>query len=216
MITARALFLADGPSDEPLGEHVRALAAAHGVRLDVVTPDFRRMDSPPGLAVHERLACMLRIDPDFDVLLVHRDAEKESPEKRVEEIDAGLALVGVSWPRVPIVPVRMTEAWVLLDEQAIREVAGRPTGSMAIGLPSARRVEGLPDPKASLVEALATASGLSGRRLKKFKRDFPAHRAQLLTMLDRKGPVKQLSSWQALEAATAEVMQQLVADRGED
>lgn len=173
------------------------------------------MDSPPGLAVHERLNCILRIDPDFDVLLVHRDAEKQSPEQRVEEIDAGMASAGIVWPRVPVVPVRMTEAWILLDEVAIRTVAGRPTSTVSLGLPPARRVEDVPDPKDVLAKALETACGLSGRRLRKFKRDFPAHRGQLLTMLDREGPVRHLASWQALEASTADAMQRIGAERAD-
>lgn len=213
MIAARALLLADGPSDEPLGEHVRALARAHGVHLDVVAPDFRRLSPPPGLAVEERLTSILAIDPDFDLLLVHRDAEKQLPEQRVAEIDAGMASAGVAWPRIPVVPVRMTEAWLLLDERAIRRVAGRPTGTSPLGLPPARQVERVPDPKQALAAALEAACGFSGRRLSKFKRDFPAHRAQLLAMLDRTGPVRALSSWQALEAATSAAIQQVATER---
>jgi len=107
---------------------------------------------------------------------------------------------------VPIVPIRMTEAWLLLDEEAIRMVAGRPSGVEPLGLPTASRVEAVADPKARLRSALEMACGPSGRRLRKFKRDFPAHRRQLLERLDRSGPVRKLSAWQALEADTARAM----------
>jgi hypothetical protein len=46
LIYARALMLVDGSSDEPLGRHVAALARRHEVRLDVVTPEFERMNMP--------------------------------------------------------------------------------------------------------------------------------------------------------------------------
>jgi hypothetical protein len=123
-------------------------------------------------------------------------------DKRRNEITDGMAQCEISWPCVPIIPIRMTEAWLLLDEAAIRSVAGQPSGNMPLGLPVASKVESVPDPKATLQAALRTASGCSGRRLQKFKRDFPEHRRQLLERLDRTGAVRQLSAWKALEHAT--------------
>jgi hypothetical protein len=213
VIEARALFLVDGTSDRGLGDHVRALARPHGVRLLVTTPEFEWMSPPPGRKVHERLRCILRSDPDFDVLLVHRDAEAQSPGKRLQEIAAGMGNAGVSWPCVPIVPVRMTEAWLLLDETAIRNVAVSPTSTVPLDLPQPHRAEALSDPKETLRAALERACGLSGRRLKKFKRDFEAHRAQLFAMLDREGPVRQLEAWQALEQATERAMKRVIDEQ---
>jgi hypothetical protein len=213
LIEARALLLVDGASDKGLGDHVRALARHHGVHLVVTTPEFEWMTPPPGRRVHERLGCVLRSDPDFDVLLVHRDAEAQEPEQRFREIEAGMETAGVAWPCVPVVPVRMTEAWLLLDEKAIRNVAGRPTGTEPLGLPEPNRAEDLPDPKETLKGALEKACGLSGRRLKKFKRDFESNRAQLLAMLDREGPVRQLRAWRALEQATEIAMRRIVEER---
>jgi hypothetical protein len=211
LIYARALLLADGPSDEPLGRHVAALARRHGVRLDVVAPEFGRMDPPPGLRVRDRLARMLEIDPDFEILIVHRDSERQPAADRLDEIREAARSLSVPWPTIPIIPVRMTEAWLLLDEPAIRAVAGRPTGTEQLDLPRRPNVESVPDPKSCLQDALATASGLSGRRLSKFKRDFPAHRRQLLDRLDRAGPVRELSAWRALDLATGAAMAHLEA-----
>ncbi len=192
-------MLADGSSDEPLGRHIAALAHRHDVTLDVVAPEFARMDTPPGRAVEARLVRMLAIDSDFDVLIVHRDAERQTVDDRLAEIRAALQSAALEWHLVPVIPVRMTEAWLLLDESAIRLVAGRPTGTEPLNLPSVAQVEAEPHPKSCLQEVLATASGLSGRRLRKFKRDFPAHRRQLLERLDRDGAVRSLGAWQALE-----------------
>lgn len=206
MIRARALLLADGSSDEPLGVHVAALARSHGVALDVVAPEFDRMSDPPGRTVRQRLERMLKIDPDFDVLLVHRDCENDARDLREAEIVSGVEHCDIEWPVVPIVPIRMTEAWLLLDEKSIRVIAGRPSGVEPLDLPKVSQVETVPDPKARLGAALEIACGLSGRRLRKFKRDFPAHRRQLLERMDRLGPVRQLSAWRALETATADAM----------
>jgi hypothetical protein len=38
-------------------------------------------------------------------------------------------------PVVCVVPVRMMEAWLLIDEMAIRRVAGNPNGRIPIELP---------------------------------------------------------------------------------
>lgn len=204
-------MLADGSSDEPLGRHVEALARRHAVNLVVVTPAFDRMHDPPGRRVRARLERMLRIDHEFDVLIVHRDAERASVAHRLDEIRAATLSAGIDWPTIPVIPVRMTEAWLLLDERAIREVAGRPTGKDPLDLPSLANVESDPDPKARLQRALATASGLSGRRLREFRRDFPEYRRQLLDRLDRTGPVRDLQAWQALERATRDAMTGLSA-----
>jgi hypothetical protein len=97
-----------------------------------------------------------------DVLLVHRDAENRPPAERVAEIDA--AMIGLPVPFVPIVPVRMTEAWLLISEHAVRRAAGNPNGTIPLNLPSRDAAEGHPDPKQALFEALASASELGARR----------------------------------------------------
>lgn len=213
MIHARALFLADGSSDEPIGAHIAALAHAHGVVLEVVTPEFARMDNPPGRTVRARLERVLGFDAAFQVLVVHRDSEGSAASLREAEIESGCRQCGVGWPAIPVVPIRMTEAWLLLDEHAIRTVAGRPSSSEPLGLPTADQAEVVADPKALLQSVLEAASGQTGRRLRQFRRDFSYHRRQLLERLDRDGVVRQLSAWQALEAATENAMRALVSSQ---
>ena len=208
MSSIRTLLLADGASDQPLGAHVAALAAGFGVTLNVVAPDLRRLS--PGHALEDRLRCVLNFDPDFDLLVVHRDSENRLAEERVHEISRGVRAADVDWPTIPVVPVRMTEAWLLLDEREIRTVAGRPSGTRPLNLPSPRAVESLADPKATLEQALDRASGFAGRRLVKFKRDFGEHRRQLLERLDRSGPVATLEAWKGLEQAVEDVVRTLV------
>lgn len=122
------------------------LARAEGIILDVVTPEFDRMDDPPGRTVRARLRRILGIDARFDVLLVHRDAEAQPAQDRVVEIERAAEAEHVRWPKVPIVPIRMTEAWLLLDEADIRFVAGRPSGTDPLNLPPLASIESLPDP----------------------------------------------------------------------
>jgi hypothetical protein len=39
---------------------------------------------------------------------------------------------------IPVVPVRMTEAWLLADEFAIRSAPGNPNGTQSLDLPDLR------------------------------------------------------------------------------
>lgn len=99
--------------------------------------------------------------------VVHRDAERLSWDERVQEVPRGADVVAV-------VPVRMTEAWMLGDADAIRLAAGNPSGRDDLGLPTMAAACVLPDPKLALRKALVRAAGNpSGRRLARFKRDGP-------------------------------------------
>jgi hypothetical protein len=70
----------------------------------------------------------------------------------------------------------MTEAWLMINEQLLREAAGNPSGSVSLGLPSLPDIENIPDPKTMLHNLLRHASGLRGRRLRKFRPDQAVHR----------------------------------------
>lgn len=102
------------------------------------------------------------------ILLVHRDADRAGLEARRSEIPL------VNHPLVGIVPVRMTEAWLLLDESAIRRAAQNPNGRGPLELPNAKKLESIPDPKAHLQELILRASEItSPRRMRRSKRDLP-------------------------------------------
>jgi hypothetical protein len=63
----------------------------------------------------------------------------------------------------------MQEAWLLIDETALRKAADNPNGRQRLSLPRLSTLEQLTDPKDTLYGLLRTASGLSGKRAKKFK-----------------------------------------------
>ncbi|HUT94205.1 MAG TPA: hypothetical protein VMY37_32390 [Thermoguttaceae bacterium] len=108
-------------------------------------------------------------------------------------------------PAVPVVPVRMTEAWLLFDEKAIRRAAGNPNGTDPLQVP-VRQAEDIPDPKAVLHEALRTASGLSGRRRQKFNVRDAVHRVG--EYIDDFSPLRRLSAFQRLEEDLATVLRE--------
>lgn len=193
----QGIFLADGASDLPLARHLERICADAG-RAVALTPIDPRHLSGVGHTVFGRLEFLVDQGVSVDIVFVHRDAEGQDPSFRRAEVASAARDSRVEVPVVPVVPVRMTEAWLLLDEGAIRTVAGRPSGRGALGLPSRRDVERIANPKAALAETLLQASELSGRRRSQFSRDFARHRALLLERLDASGPVRELAAWRQL------------------
>ncbi|MBB4906999.1 hypothetical protein [Actinophytocola algeriensis] len=195
-MTIRIVFLREGTSDSGIVPHIEAIAANHDLDVSVTDPELDRLPKPPGLAVAAKLRAVLEMGGVYDLIVVHRDADNQGVDARVDEIAAAVAVVTADVPHVPVVPVRMTEAWLLTSEDEVRRVAGNPTGRMPLGLPNLGALERIADPKELLRDALATASGVSGRRLDQVRKRFSQHRRQLLERLDRDGPVARLPSWQ--------------------
>ncbi|WP_146076317.1 hypothetical protein [Rathayibacter rathayi] len=94
----------------------------------------------------------------------------------------------------------MTESWLLLDEDHIRSVAGKPNSRHHIDLPSRSGVEAVADAKARLKAVIGVASRLEGSALSALNDRFDAHRNALLNRLDIEGPIKDLNSWRRLVA----------------
>ena len=195
----RGLFLADGPSDLPLSDHVAGLCRRQGLDVDLTAVPGDRLPPGTGRTVEDRVRAVFGDDPDFAFVVVHRDAEGQDPARRHAEVHEGVDQAGFGGPAMAVVPVRMTEAWLLLDEAAIRAVAGRPRGGPALNLPTPAEAERVADPKAPLREVLEAAAAARGRRLKTFRRQFGEQRRLLLERLDPDGPVTALRSWQELE-----------------
>ncbi len=187
MTGLRYTLLSDGTSDQMLIPVINWAVRRCGIRVEQgawADLSFAR-PKPSGLAERARRAVELY---RCDVLFVHRDAEKEAFDLRLREIRAAVADLGGR--HVPVIPVRMTEAWFLHDESAIRLASGNPRGKVALNLPRVRDVELLPDPKGILFEALLAATEMSGRRREKRKRQLPRMRARVAELIDDFEPLR--------------------------
>jgi hypothetical protein len=192
----RFTLVSDGSSDQALIPLLRWLLAQHlpGIGLEPQWADLRVLSRPPtGLA--ERIRTALDLYP-ADLLFVHRDAEGQPPELRYQEIREALAEIP-NPPAVCVVPIRMTEAWLLIDERAIRQAADNPTGQAPLELPALQRLESLPNPKSILHAALREASQLRGRRASRFRINDRVH--QVARWIGDYSPLRQLSAFQNLE-----------------
>ena len=192
MTRIRYTLLCDGSSDKVLTYVIDW--ALHQQHIEIESSecaDFRQMPKPPrGLA--ERAWLALEMWP-CDLLFVHRDAEREPLEARLEEIRKALDIHRRQY--VPVVPVRMTEAWLLHDHAAIRRAAGNPNGRADLRLPRTRRLEKTGDPKEVLWSALEAASEAKGRRLKKVRQSKYERRLAVAEFIDDWGPLRALPAF---------------------
>lgn len=199
MLELSYTLVSDGSSDAALLPILSWLLRANGVRLAIQPSlaDLRRLPVVPH-SLDLRLQLALELYP-CDLLFVHRDAERQPLADRKFEITQALGKIysQVKPPCVCVIPVRMTEAWLLFDEQAIRHAAGNRSGRQSLVLPDLARLEDLPDPKAVLHQLLRQASGLHGRRLKQFRAERSALRVSLL--VDDFSPLRRLSAFQESE-----------------
>ena len=162
--------------------------------------DFRLFRSASRSVLAEKIRYALILYP-CDVLFIHRDAEKASPAKRVQEIANALNQVfarSIRKPSVCVVPVRMTEAWLLFNENAIRRAAGNPSGRGPLHLPDLRTLESLPDPKEVLRNLIRQATGLGARR----QEAFPISQSilQIAQYIDDFSPLRSLNAFRQLES----------------
>ena len=150
-----------------------------------------------------KLAAALETYP-CQLLFVHRDAERGPRQDRVLEIESALSSLSSRPPAVCLVPVRMTEAWLLIDEQALREAAGNPNGQVELPLPPIRSLESHPQPKRLLFELLETASGLNRRRLKRFRSGQA--RQRLAELIDDYSALERLPAFRSFRAELEQVL----------
>ena len=202
-MTLRVTLVTDGSSDVVLVPILQWLIQQlTREEFEIRWADLRGLsDGPHDLS--QKLTLAMREYP-CRLLFVHRDAEGQDPQRRYDEIQLANE---TGCDHVCVVPVRMQEAWLLHDETALREAAGRPSGTEALELPPARRWEVVADPKQVLHEALRTASGTTGRRARRFKPGRAAHR--LANLVTDWSPLRQLDAFAQLETDTADALTRL-------
>jgi hypothetical protein len=192
------LFVAEGTSDLPLAELVEALFLDHGVSVYLSKPDFTLLGKVAKDVKSKVSAGLTLLGAPVDVIVVHRDADNAGAAVRRQEIERAVIAAGAASAVVPVIPVRMTEAWLLLDEAVIRHVAGNPAGRTSLNLPKVHEVETVADPKEVLRQCLLRAADATGRRREGVARRFNQHRRQLLERLNRNGAITRLAGWNAL------------------
>lgn len=125
------------------------------------------------------------------VLCVHADADESTDATvRITKIAPAFEAVSLRGERlcknlIPIIPVQMTEAWMLADKELLKQVIRTTKSDQELGL--ARRPETIADPKAAIKNALRLA-----------QEDAPRRRRNRITISDLYQPIGQQLSLEKL------------------
>ncbi len=132
-----------------------------------------------------------------NLLFIHRDGDNAGYAARSEEIAQAWQLANMPPVIRPIkiIPLRMTEAWLLINEQSIRRAAGKRQGKTSLNLPTYSQLEQLNDPKSVLFDALRAASEKTGRHAINL---FTA-RQQVADYIEDFSPLRQLQAFRLFE-----------------
>lgn len=204
----RYTLLSDGSSDQALIPIINWVLETNDVRLAIRSAwaDLRKLSEPPK-TLEARIITSIDLYP-CDVLFVHRDTENQSPKQRRLEIESALKALADPPPTIFVIPVKMMEAWLLINEMAIRKASGNPNGKSRLSMPGIHTIEAIPDPKLELYQLLRIASELKGRRLKQMNASRSVH---LVAQNTRDfTPLRRLSAFQQFEKD----IQTLIATKG--
>lgn len=205
----RFTLLGDGPTDRvllrPLKWLLEQMAEWRPIEPHWAEPCLA---GKPVASLSVRVVCAI-LDHPCDLLFVHRDAEADDREVRVKEIkraiDEFCPRVCPMVPYVSVVPIRMTEAWFLFDEAAIRRGADNPNGKSSLDLPRLSSMESLRNPKEALIDAFLKAKDLNARRSKRVGTSKSLYLvAENITDFS---PLRRLSAFQALEEELRHVVE---------
>ena len=205
----RSTLLAEGNTDEALCFILTWLLVWHAQHWDVDKTrlvEAEKLDDIPKKYLAARMRRAYNLYP-CEILFVHRDADSSDPKSRHAEIERAYQKVQTQISTcIAVVPVQETEAWLLFNEEAIRQAAGNPKGQAPLDLPTMKGIEKLRDPKERLYAILKKASMYHD----KLPRDFnPIQRAKRIVD-DRTdfAPLRALTAFRNLEQAIKAIVQE--------
>ncbi len=202
MDTLSTGLITDGSSDKAL---IPLLTTLLSELLPATPFEPPQWIAPPDRnALSEKIAYALDSENfQFDVLFVHRDAENETIAKRIEEINQSTP--AGNHPIVCVIPVKMTETWLITSDKAIKEAVGNSHSKVNLDLPTRTKIESC-DAKTILLTALTTASEYGLKRRRKFQPEqFRQRVAELTTDLTA---LRKIPSFKQMELTLRGVLQQ--------
>jgi hypothetical protein len=202
-------LVSEGPSDRALIPHITWLLEQNGINtpIDSEWADWRYLpETPKNLS--EKIKISIELYP-CDILFIHRDSDREPPENRRNEIEEAveIAFNNAKPVYVCVVPIKMQEAWLLFNEDAIRRASANPYGKIKLNLPKLKSVERIADPKSFLHDLIRQASELQGRHLRRLSLSHCA--SQISLNVKDFSPLRSLSAFQQLEKDINQVVKKL-------
>ncbi|SFD00057.1 protein of unknown function [Flexibacter flexilis DSM 6793] len=207
----KCVLLSDGSSDKVLLSVIKWVLDNHFPKqsFDCEYADFSFLRNPPNNGDVSNRIQKAKLLYNFDVVFYHRDAEDRDAgvlAQRTQEIQHQTPPEYQNC-LVCVVPIKMMEAWLLIDEEAIKCAAGNRNYKDKLNLPSVQRLESIPNPKEVLHELLKTVKGPKGK--------LNVHEAVHLVAdyIEDFSPLKNLAAFQAFEKATIECVEAILANK---
>ena len=134
--------------------------------IDILSQDIMVNDP---LDQDEIVLEVARRGDGYSLVIFHLDADARTTEQALRDRFAPgyrlveLSVEDVNQDIVPVIPVRMTEAWMLVDFEAFRQTVGTQKTGDELGFPRRpRQVEAIPEPKVVFENAIKNSR--PGRR----------------------------------------------------
>ncbi len=180
--------VADGGTDRLLVPIVQWAIHRLDPEVEILEPEFVKRTG----SVTEFLSLYVS---DVMLIFVHRDSESAGLEERLREFDSTSRS-----DIVPVIPVRMSEAWLLIDGQAIARAAG--ASSSVVSVPRLSEIEKISNPKEQLDYLILQAAGNpSGRRRKNLRRSIVDRRVSVASFISDFSPLENLSAFRHFQTA---------------
>lgn len=213
MKTIRYTLIADGSSDKILMQIINWILNDLYPQFpnEGVFADFGSLPIIPK-TIKEKVAESQEYYP-FDVLFYHRDAEDidiNILQTRTNEIKRELSS-DILEKTICVVPIKMMETWLLIDEMAIKKAAGNRNYKEKIILPSIKQLEKEKEPKMFLHNLLRDVSNLKGRNLKKFNVHQAVH--WVAENIEDFSVLRELEAFKAFEKEVKTVMNAILEDK---
>lgn len=183
-------IVADGGTDRLLIPVIQWAIHRLDPDVEILEPEFRKRRG----TVEESIgAC----SSGAMIIFVHRDSENLSLQERLREFR------NVTRPNVvPVVPVRMSEAWILFDGQAVAKAAGSRAADVAV--PRTTEIESIGNPKERLDELLFLAAGTpAGRRGRNFRRSITQRRVSVAEYIMDYSPLEDVPAFRTFQESLA-------------
>ena len=180
--------VADGGTDRLLVPIIQWAIHRLDPEVEILEPEFMKRTG----SVTEFLSLY---DSDVMLVFVHRDSENASLEERLREFDSTSRS-----DIVPVIPVRMSEAWLLIDRHAIARAAG--ASSSVVSVPRLSKIENIPNPKEWLDSLILEAAGNpAGRRRKNLRSSIVDRRVSVASFISDFSPLENLPAFRHFQTA---------------
>jgi len=202
-VPLRFALIAEGGTEKPLVRILEILCRRAGARevSGIWANDVLALFGA-GKVLDDQVRTLIEREPEVKLIFVHRDADGPDDRRAREVINAGTRALDAARHAVALVPIQETEAWMLTDDAAIRQVVGNASGRARLDLPKVKHIEQRASPKWILRQALGDAAkpGRQQHDVRSNDKVFGSLRRRLLEQLDIDGRVNELRAWQQLLA----------------